>query len=80
EAIVEKMCNYPLYLEFGASSKKVLELMYLGIFREGAIVLSKYIKSDQKENIYIELKNLNLDKININKYVKNKIKEKISIL
>ncbi len=78
--IIEKMCNYPLYIEFGASDKKTLELMYLGIFREGAILLSKIIKSEEPDEIYYELKALNLNELNINGYIKNKILEKINVI
>lgn len=74
---VSKLPNYPLYLEFGASRKKTLELMYIGIFREGAIGLSKYVKSEDREKIFIELKNLDLESIRINNYIKSKLKEVI---
>lgn len=72
---ISKLPNYPLYLEFGASKKKTLELMYIGIFREGAIGLSKHIKSEDKENIFIELKKLDLGSLRINNYIKNKLNE-----
>lgn len=75
-----KLLNYPLYLEFGASKKKTLELMYLGIFREGAIILSKYIKSDETDKIYSELKNLNINSLDINMYIKNKLIDKINTI
>ena len=80
QELIEKQSNYSLYLEFGASRKKTLELMALGMFREGAIIVSKYIQSEDRNEIYKELKKLDINNININKFMKKKIIEKIKIL
>lgn len=77
---VEKIPNYPLFLEFGASNKVTLELMSLGIFREGAIELSKYIFQEDSKSIVNELKKLDLNSINMNKYIKRKLQEKIDLI
>lgn len=75
-----KLLNYSLYLEFGASKKKTLELMYLGIFREGAIILSKYIRNDESDKIYSELNSININNLEINGYIKSKLIEKIKTI
>ncbi|MCE5221385.1 MAG: DEAD/DEAH box helicase [Clostridium sp.] len=80
ELYIEKLCNYSLYLEFGASKKTTLELMYLGIFREGAISLSNYIFSEEPDKIRSELKALDIKSLKINSYIKKKIMEKLSML
>lgn len=77
---IEKLCNYPLYLEFGASRKKTLEIMYLGIFREGAIILAKYISVDEPGEILRQLRKIDVDSINTSGYIKKKLKEKIGML
>lgn len=77
---IEKIPNYPLFLEFGASNKVTLELMTLGIFREGAIEVAKYIYGEDSKLIIDELKHLDLSTINMNTYIKKKLKEKIDLM
>ncbi|MFR5169998.1 MAG: DEAD/DEAH box helicase [Clostridium paraputrificum] len=78
EEAIEKLYNYSLYLEFGSAKKTTLELMALGIFREGAIILSNNI--DSNDDLINELKKFNVDSLNVSEYMKRKIKEKINIL
>jgi hypothetical protein len=77
---IDKLCNYPLYLEFGASKKTTLELMYLGIFREGAISLSKYIDNEDSDGIVRELKKLDIQSLPLNNYIKKKIIQKVKMI
>lgn len=79
EEYIEKLCNYSLYLEFGSAKKLTLELMSLGIFREGAILLSKHINNNTND-IKKELKIFDVESLNVSKYIKRKIKEKINLL
>ena len=78
EEAIEKFYNYSLYIEFGSAKKTTLELMALGIFREGAIILSKYI--DSNNDLINELKKFNVDSLNVSAYMKRKIKERINVL
>lgn len=78
EEDIEKLYNYSLYLEFGSAKRKTLELMGLGIFREGAIILSKNI--DINDDLIEQLKKFNVDSLSVSEYIKRKLKEKINVL
>ncbi|MCB2339953.1 hypothetical protein [Clostridium estertheticum] len=77
---IEKISNYPLFLEFGACSKISLELMSLGIFREGSIELSKHILGENSQEIINELKHLDFGANKMNDYLKRKLREKIKLI
>ncbi|MGL4850230.1 MAG: DEAD/DEAH box helicase [Clostridium sp.] len=80
EVLIAKMPNYPLYLEFGAARKKTLDLMCMGFMRETAILLERYVKSEELLDIKKEIKSINIEEITCSNYIKQRLKEQINIL
>lgn len=76
KSLVDKMVNFPMYLEIGACRDITVEVISMGLARELSIELVNNCRIDQKD-IRTALKQVNVLSIN-NKYAQKRIKEFIS--
>ena len=77
--IVEKIPNIPVFLEIGACDDVVVELISLGLMRELSFEINRKVSID-KENIIESLKKIEIQSLDLNNYLQNKLSEFIKRL